>query len=200
MKNDIIKSIKAILADNDMKDCEVIEKIKAAIEESEKPNLSEMEAGERFTYCDREWIFLGMEQGGALCITAESYAEMPFDKDSCNDWRKSSLRKELTEKFLPTLDGEDLLPFEMDLIADNGDKSYGKCTDMVGILNCDLYRKYRDHVPLFDEWMWTCTPWNCNPGSASIERYVYTDGSVYSLYAFNSVGVVPACIFKISNP
>ena len=45
--------------------------------------------------------------------------------------------------------GEDnLIPHEVDMVADNGDDRYGTVTDRVFILSCDEYRKYRKHVPL----------------------------------------------------
>ena len=199
MKNNLVETIKTILAESDAKDSLTIEKIREAIKNSEKPDFSSMKSGERFIYRDREWIFLGMEQGGALCITSDLYGKFSFDKDCCNDWRKSSLRKELLKNFLPTLDEADLLPYEMDLTADNGDTSYGKCTDKVGILSCDLYRKYRKVVPLFKEWMWTCTPWACSPTNAHHVRYVNSDGTLNDYHAYDAYGCVPACIFTIDN-
>jgi hypothetical protein len=89
------------------------------------------------------------------------------------------LRKTLNTEFLAKLNADDLLPFVSDLTADNGDTAYGDCTDKVGILSCDLYRKYRKYVPLFGEWMWTCTPWYCDDsGDAGRVRIVISDGAV----------------------
>lgn len=200
MKKDLINEIKTILADHDANEGETIRKIKKLMLMDEKPDFSKMQPGDKFSYRGKDWIFLGYEPSaekneyGALCITEKIYAEIPFDTDRCNNWCKSSVRKELEKKFLPTLDKEDLLPFVMDLTADNGDKSYGFAIELVGILSCDLYRKYRDFVPLFSEWMWTCTPWVCN---SPYERYVDTDGHLGGNYAYSSYGVVPACLFKI---
>ena len=86
-----------------------------------------------------------------------------------------------------------------DLIADNGDKAYGTSEDYVTILSCDQYRKYRDIVPLFEEWMWTLTPWSCNTSSSNGVRFVNTAGYVISYVAYSSIGVAPACLFSSQN-
>ena len=199
MSDNVIKTIEGIIADHSSNAAAALEKIRVAIENTKMPDFSPLKGDDTFQYKGYDWIFLGMEQGGALCITADVYKEIPFDKDNKNNWKLSSARKELLDKFLPSLDASDLLPFEMDLIADNGDTSYGKCTDLVGILSCDLYRKYRNFVPLFDEWMMTCTPWSCSPSNAHIVRSVTTSGVLSTSHADCSIGCVPACIFKINH-
>ena len=199
MSDNVIKTIEGIIADHGSNAAAALEKIRVAIENTKMPDFSTLKGGDTFQYKGYDWIFLGMEQGGALCITADVYKEIPFDKDNKNNWKLSSARKELLDKFLPSLDASDLLPFEMDLVADNGDASYGKCTDLVGILSCDLYRKYRNFVPLFDEWMMTCTPWSCSPSGANAVRYVGTSGVLGSGDAGGRGGCVPACIFQINH-
>lgn len=167
----------------------------------DKPDFSEIKDGDHFIYRGIEFIRLGLEQGGALCMTVKPIAEEAFDPDGCNNWVKSRARKKLNSEFLSKLDENDLLPFESDLTADNGDTAYGKCADYVGILSCDLYRKYRDIVPLFNEWMWTCTPWHCGtPHSVSAYgvRPVHFDGTLTNSHASGALGLAPACIFKLS--
>lgn len=86
------------------------------------------------------------------------------------------------------------------MVADNGDDRYGTVTDRVFILSCDEYRKYRKHVPLLPEWMWTCTPWYTpDTGYGSIVRCVRTDGLLDGSHAYNSNGVAPACVFNPKN-
>ena len=195
MKKDIITEIEKICDAHDTNANECLAKIKEVIASERKPDFSKIKDGEHFMYKGIEFIRLGKEQGGILCITAKVWKELPFDKNRCNDYTKSSLRKELQQKFLPLLDEADLLPYEMDLTADNGDTAYGKCTDKVGLISCDLYRKYRNFIPLFDEWMWTCTAWHCISGTANGVRSVHTSGALYYLTASLANGVVPACIF-----
>lgn len=155
--------------------------------------------GEHFIYNGIEFICLDIIDGNYLAMTAKPWAEIPFDVDNHNDWRKSSLRRVLNSEFLDLLDRDHLIKQTSDLIADNGDRAYGTSEDYVTILSCDQYRKYRDLVPLFDEWMWTLTPWTCNTSNSGNVRGVYTTGNVGINGAHGSYGVAPACLFSSQN-
>lgn len=156
-----------------------------------------LNVGEHFTYKGIEFICLDFINGNILAITAQIIGEMEFDKDNNGDWRKSSLRKYLNEEFIQKLDKKHLIPITLDLIADNGDTTYGTCEDYVGIVSCDQYRKYRKYIPLFDECMWTCTPWDSTPnsGAAYSVRYVYSGGRLSGNIANSSGGVAPLVMF-----
>lgn len=155
--------------------------------------------GEHFIYNGIEFICLDIIDGNYLSMTAKPWAEIPFDTNNHNDWRKSSLRRVLNNDFLELLDKKHLVMQTSDLIADNGDKAYGTSEDYVTILSCDQYRKYRDIVPLFEEWMWTLTPWSCNTSSSHTVRGVGTAGNVINYGANSSCGVAPACLFSSQN-
>lgn len=155
--------------------------------------------GEHFIYNGIEFICLDIIDGNYLAMTAKPWAEIPFDVDNHNDWRKSSLHRVLNSEFLDLLDRDHLIKQTSDLIADNGDRAYGTSEDYVTILSCDQYRKYRDLVPLFDEWMWTLTPWTCNASYSSYVRYVNAAGYVGNYNANSSDGVAPACLFSSQN-
>ena len=154
--------------------------------------------GEHFTYAGIEWICLDIINDNYFAITAQIYDELPFDEDDRNDWKTSSLRDILNTKFLKKLKVEHLIKQSSDLTADNGDKSYGTSSDYVTILSCDQYRKYRDLVPLFEECMWTLTPWSCDAGYAGGVRIVNPTGTI-GYYAYSTLGVAPACIFSSEN-
>lgn len=155
--------------------------------------------GEHFIYNGIEFICLDIIDGNYLAMTAKPWTEIPFDTNNHNDWRKSSLRRVLNTDFLELLDKEHLVMQTSDLIADNGDKAYGTSEDYVTILSCDQYRKYRDIVPLFEEWMWTLTPWSCDTSNSNSVRSVNTTGDVYYYNAYSSGGVAPACLFSSQN-
>ena len=196
----LIESIENLINESEESASKTLDKIKTAIQNAKRPDFSKIKDGEHFMYRGIEFIRLGLEQGGVLCMTAKPIAEEAFDPNGCNNWAKSRARKKLNTEFLSLMDENDLLPFESDLTADNGDTAYGKCVDKIGILSCDLYRKYRKIVPLFDEWMWTCTPWHCGTpysGSAYGVRLVGSDGTVDSGYASGAHGLAPACIFHL---
>lgn len=150
--------------------------------------------GEHFTYEGVEWICLDIIDGNYLAITAKIWQELPFDIDNKNNWKESSLRRVLNDEFLDKLNKKCLVKQTSDLIADNGDKAYGTSEDYVTILSCDQYRKYREIVPLFDEWMWTLTPWFC--GHSNSVRIVDTDGHLDYTDAYGGIGVAPACLFS----
>ena len=196
----LIDTIEILCNEVDSDAMQVLAKIREAINNERKPDFSKIKDGDHFTYRGIEFIRLGEEQGGILCMTAQVWNETAFDENGCNDWRKSSARKLLNSEFLDMLNKDDLLPYHSDLTADNGDITYGECADYIGLLSCDLYRKYRKIIPLFDEWMWTCTPWYCGTpysGYAYVVRLVVTDGSLNNRNAYDAFGLAPACIFHL---
>lgn len=166
-------------------------------------NIGVLSAGERFGFKGFEWIVLDNNvDGGVLAIMASAWnnEEYSFDDDGCNNYAKSSLRRKLLNELLPVLGEDNLIPHEVDMVADNGDDRYGTVTDRVFILSCDEYRKYRKHVPLLLEWMWTCTPWYISDaGDSGHVRRVDSTGVLDSSGADNSGGVVPACVFNPKN-
>ena len=96
-------------------------------------------------------------------------------------------------------------PGQLVLVADNGDRRYGRCDDKIWLLSCDDYRKYRETIlancDFEDDWWWTLTPWWIDEdGSGYFVRSIYPSGSVYSYnLASNSYGVAPACIFHLAS-
>lgn len=166
-------------------------------------NIGVLSAGERFGFKGFEWIVLDNNvDGGVLAIMASAWnnEEYSFDEDGDNNYAKSSLRRKLLNEPLLILGEDNLIPHEVDLVADNGDDRYGTVTDRVFILSCDEYRKYRKHVPLLPEWMWTCTPWYISDtGSGSNVRGVNTGGVLSNVSAKGSIWVVPACVFNPKN-
>lgn len=163
-------------------------------------NIGVLSAGERFIFKGFEWITLDNNvDGGVLAIMASSWngEEYRFDEDCCNNYAKSSLRRKLLNELLPVLGEDNLIPHEVNLVADNGDDRYGTVTDRVFVLSCDEYRKYRKNVPLLPEWMWTCTPWYItDSGYSHSVRGVRTDGFLSNSHASSTDGVAPACVFN----
>lgn len=194
MKNSIIDKINKAIKDNENNAIETLNTIKALIKSERKPDFTKIKDGKHFTYNGIEFIRLGKEQGGILCITAKIWKTLPFDKDGCNNFEKASIFNALNNEFCSLLDDNDLLTYKMDLTADNGDKAYGSLFVHVGLLSADLYRKYRDYIPSYDNWVWLCTPWYCSD-TANYVRYANTDGILDSCGAYYAFGVVPACIF-----
>lgn len=53
-----------------------------------------------------EWVKLDTISAGTLSLAVQPVFERAFDENNCNDWRKSSLRRELNGAFLDALVAE----------------------------------------------------------------------------------------------
>lgn len=166
-------------------------------------NEIKLRPGEEFVYNGIRFICLDVIDGNYLAITADCLCEKRFNdnyNDGCNNWKTSTLRRFLNEDVLEEhFDAKHLIKQTSDLTADNGDKAYGTCEDYITLLTCDQYRKYRDYVPLFEECMWTLTPWRCDTGYASNVRGVSPSGALDSYNAYDSYGLAPVCLFNSNN-
>ena len=196
MENSIIDDIEKVIKDNENNATETLNTIKALIARERKPDFTKIKDGDHFTYKDIEFVRLGKEQDGILCITAKIWKTLPFDKDGCSNFKEASIRKALAFDFCRSLDYSDLLTYQMDLTADNGDKAYGSSCVYAGLLSADLYRKYRDYIPSYNDWIWFCTPWHCSSDVGYIRGGVDRHGELGASMVTSSYGVVPAVIFK----
>lgn len=160
--------------------------------------LSQIKTGGRFLYGGVEWVKL-YAGDGTVAISAEPVFERAFDKDNKNDWRSSSLRRELNGAFLDALvaEGADraaFLDWESDLTADDGMTDYGTATDKIALLSDKLYRMFRNLIPRVDEWCWNLTPWTCDASISYYVRRVYSSGALSGGGAYGgSYGVRPLC-------
>lgn len=163
-------------------------------------NLTVLNIGERFEFKGFEWKVLDKDEEGVFAVMTDFWDTLPFDTNGCNNWAESSLRRVLNNDFADIIGRQNLIKVESDLIADNGDRAYGKTTDYVTILSCDQIRKYFGLVPKYEsDWSWTLTPRSCYAGHASSVRIVYPSGNINNIYAYNGLGVAPACKFASAN-
>lgn len=171
--------------------------------------LSTLKDGARFVYGGVEWVKLEHLHTApgkieTVAIAAEPVFERAFDEENCNDWRKSSLRRELNGAFLDALIAEGADPaafmeFESDLTADDGMTDYGTARDKIALISCDLYREYRALLPKIGCWWWTLTPWTCDPEYSYGVRSVDTDGTLDNFSAcIGHCGVRPLCHLESS--
>lgn len=147
--------------------------------------LATLKPGAFFFYGGVQWVVLESDEkiGATLALAAEPVFHRAFDEENRNDWRVSSLRRELNGPFLDALIQEGanraaFLDWESDLTADDGMTDYGTATDKIALLSDGLYRKYRRFIPLVDDWCWTLTPWTCNPSNSYYVRYVDSSGAM----------------------
>ena len=164
--------------------------------------LAELAQGARFLYGGVEWVKFEDIGAGTLCLAAEPVFLRAFDEEDCNDWRISSLRRELNGAFLDALvaGGADLAAFlewESDLTADDGMTDYGTATDKIALRSDALCRKYRDITPHVDAWCWNLTPWTCDASNSYAVRDVLSSGALDWNYAcLGNGGVRPLCYPK----
>lgn len=166
-------------------------------------NEIKLRPGEEFVYNGIRFICLDIIGGNYRAITADCWCEKRFNdnyNDGCNNWKTSTLRRFLNEDVLEEhFDAKHLIKQTSNLTADNGDKAYGTCEDYITLLSCEQYRKYRDYVPLFEECMWTLTPWRCDTGNALSVRNVLPAGALNNYVANISIGLAPVCLFNSDN-
>lgn len=175
-------------------------------------NITTLRPGEHFMFKTFEWVCLDPNRpdGGVLAIMAKPWAkDVKFcpsnkfadEKGNWNNYRTSNVRGILSDMANAVFDGKSLLPHTVDLVADNGDRAYGTVQDLVFILTCDEYRKYREFMPHYGDWIWTATPWWCGDkdsgtGTAGNVRFVCSAGQLDSDYAYGGGSVAPACILN----
>ena len=175
-------------------------------------NITTLRPGEHFMFKGFEWVCLDPNHpdGGLLAIMAKPWAKdikfCPSDKfadekGNWNNYRTSHVRGLLSDLANAVFDRKSLLPHTVDLVADNGDRSYGAVADLVFILTCDEYRKYRDYIPHYDSLIWTATPLCCgdedsNTGCASHVRSMSVSGKFYNSSAGSNNAVAPACVLN----
>lgn len=164
--------------------------------------LAELKPGDRFMYGGVEWVKFEDIGAGTLCLAAEPVFLRAFDEENCNDWRKSSLRRELNGAFLEALvaEGADraaFLDWESDLTADDGMTDYGTAVDKIALRSDALCRKYREITPPVDEWCWNLTPWTCDASNSYSVRLVHSSGAMdWDNAYYGSRGVRPLCYPK----
>lgn len=167
-----------------------------------KKLLSELKPGDRFMYGGVEWVKFEDIGAGTLCLAAEPVFRRAFDEENCNDWRKSSLRRELNGVFLDALVAEGanrsaFLDWESDLTADDGMTDYGAAVDKIALRSDALCRKYREITPPVDAWCWNLTPWTCDHEYPYCVRYVGSSGAMDWYNAYSGYwGVRPLCYLK----
>lgn len=174
--------------------------------------ITTLRPGEHFMFKNFEWVCLDPNylDCGVLAIMAEPWAKdvkfCPSDKfadekGNWNNYRTSNVRMILSDMENTVFDRKNLLSHTVDLVADNGDRSYGAVADPVFILTYDEYRKYRDYIPHYNVPVWTATPWYCGDKDSDADyacyiRYVNKDGQLGYGYADGSCSVAPACILN----
>lgn len=120
-----------------------------------------------------------------------------------NNYSKSEAREKLVNsdlaKQLEEFYGDRLVSAMLDLTSLNGSKEYGVVSgDKIAIPTLDILRKFKENIPLMNEWYWTSTPNGTKQtGDTSYVRVVCGGGyMVYYDCFWLSIGVRPFYITK----
>jgi hypothetical protein len=144
--------------------------------------------------------------GRTLVVTAESIGDKPFNVSpfkfehqegfNLNDWRGSSIQKDLNGPFLDAIkaagliDTDKIVTAEWDLSDHRGGYGYGTSLDKIGLLSQDQFQKYANRCLLdLDAWWWLITP---VANYAIYTQLAYPSGMVYSEFTHSTRGVRPA--------
>lgn len=170
------------------------------METTVKTELGNLEPGNIFNYGGVDWMVLDKDEESALCLARDILFEQPFDKKNSNNWETSTLRKYLNGELLGKMiesgaKSEDFFKMEIDLTSDDGLNDYGSCTDILSLISCQQYRKYRSIISNMGNWWWTCTAFSTkNNGYSYFARVVYSDGALFNgLACGGGDGVRPLC-------
>ncbi len=164
--------------------------------------FADVKAGTIINVADTEFIVLEKKNDCIVCLTKNFLCKSKFDSNS-NNYTDSSIRKSLNSKFLSKLEkavgAENIFDTEIDLISDDGLDDYGKVTDKVGLLTCDMYRKYSRIIEKYpaNDWWWLATPYSTKSnGYRYSVRCVCNNGTLYYYNCNYDSGVRPFCIFS----
>ena len=173
---------------------------------TEMKQLDKIKYGERFFYGDVAWVKIPCcSSTGAPVIAEAPIFEWAFDIYNNNDWRNSSLRRELNGTFLNSMidngaAAEAFLDFGSNLTTDDGTTDYGYAEDKVAIPSAGLYRIMRGEIPRYEGIWWTLTPTTCNIENAQYVRAVMPDGTITSREAnFEMAGARPVCFLRLDT-
>lgn len=141
-----------------------------------------------------------MTNGTTLLIADKAVAWRPFSLEPMktrpeeaptpypNDFSLSYLKDELNGPFLAAFDtaggpirSANIVTADWSLADHRGGFGYGNMKAKISLLPEALFLKYKALLAL-DDWWWLVTP--C-AGHANYARGVYTDGSLYSSYAYS---------------
>lgn len=120
-----------------------------------------------------------------------------------NNYSKSEAREKLVNsdlaKQLEEFYGDRLVSAMLDLTSLNGSKEYGVVSgDKIAIPTLDILRKFKENIPLMNEWYWTSTPNGTKQtGDTSCVQFVNGVGGMgYGDCLWISGGVRPFYITK----
>lgn len=178
-------------------------KILEELHEKSLVMLADLKPGDKFSTGIGNFIVLEQKEDCAVIITEKLYMEAEIFDDSCNDYKKSSLREkfdgEILDEFIAAFGEENICENEAGLVTVDGQEVFGKLLNKVRPLTFDEAREYNDLLvnEKLTDWYWTCTPWSTKErGYGCTVAVVSPRGDVDSRSCSSDFGVRPVCILK----
>lgn len=170
-----------------------------------KKALKNLAPGDIFTFAGERFVVLEHLEDGTFVLTEGSIGDSPFqekDTDTRNDYSKSTV-KDKVDKFVAELprnsaEAAAILPFELDLRPTDQSNGYGTIEVRAALLTLWQYGKYKEIIPLLDDWWWLATPlwtrWLRSPytNDASNAWLVLSNGDYNYSNCADTYGVRPA--------
>ena len=174
-----------------------------------KKRIGSINPGKSFAYGGQRFVVLEHMDDGVFCLLEQSNRSVPFHSggdDPLNDYRKSTLRKETEDVWLPDLIEhgaklEDMVKFDVELCPTDRSEGYGSLEGVYAApLTLWQYGKYKEIIPLNEEdWWWLATPWACpwlRSPYTSYSNYAWgvssNGNSHYTYDCSNLYGIRPA--------
>lgn len=178
-------------------------KILEELHEKNLVMLADLKPGDKFSTGIGNFIVLEQKEDCAVIITEKMYMEDEIFDDSCNDYKKSSLREkfdgEILDEFISEFGEKNICENEVGLVTVDGQKAFEKLLTKVRPLTFDEAREYNDLLvnEKLTDWYLTCTPWSTKErGYGCAVAVVSPRGVVISVNCFSYFGVRPVCILK----
>ena len=160
--------------------------------------LKELRPGEAFKFAGLNWVKLDDLEDGCFVITKDVINSAVFSGEGTNnyndstiaDWINIYLYNSLIENGAKT---EDLLNFSRDLTADDGTTIDINSSEVVSLITCEEYRKYRKLIPAVEKEWWTLTAESNHWTSNNIVKAISITGKITNRTATLANGVRPVC-------
>lgn len=160
--------------------------------------LKELRPGAFFKFAGLTWVKLDDLEEGCLAITKNVMSEAPFSNEENNNYNDSIVADwiniDLYNLFIEHgAMAEDLLYFSRDLTADDGTTIDINSSDVVSLITCEEYRKYRKLIPAVEKEWWTLTAESNHLTSNNTVKVISITGKITNRTATVASGVRPVC-------
>lgn len=160
--------------------------------------LKELRPGEAFKFAGLNWVKLDDTEEGCFAITKDVISSAVFSDGENNNYNDSTVA-DFTNIDLYNLliengaKSEDLLDFRRDLTADDGTTIDINSSDVVSLITCEEYRRYRKLIPAVEKEWWTLTAESNHLTSNNTVKVISITGKITNRTATVASGVRPVC-------